>query len=329
MKEELDFDQADLEPVAAAEYTEEDIKTLDPMEHIRRRPGMYIGKLGDGSSYDDGIYVLLKEVLDNAVDEFMMGYGREIVVEIADGAVSVRDFGRGIPLGKLVEVVSTMNTGAKYDNKVFKKSVGLNGVGLKAVNALSSSFIVKAVRDGNAREARFAEGVLQSEEIIESTDERNGTYVRFVPDNTIFPGYSYREEYVEALLRNYTYLNTGLKIVFNGRTYISRRGLLDLLEQRMTQDPLYPIIHLKGDDIEVAITHAKQYGEEYYSFVNGQHTTQGGTHLTAFKEAVSRTMKDFFGRNFEYSDIRNGMVAAEAVKVEAPGFESQTKTKLG
>ena len=329
MIEELDLEPVDEPVVPAVEYTEDDIKTLDPMEHIRRRPGMYIGKLGDGSGSDDGIYVLLKEVLDNAIDEYMMGFGREVEITISEGTVSVRDYGRGVPLGKLVEVASTMNTGAKYDNKAFKKSVGLNGVGIKAVNALSTSFSLKAVRDGKAKEARFAAGVITEQTDIIDSDQPNGTAVTFTPDPTIFIGYAYRDEYVEALLRNYTYLNTGLRIIYNGRSFSSRRGLLDLLNHNMTQEPLYPIIHLKGDDIEVAITHAKQYGEEYYSFVNGQHTTQGGTHLAAFKESVSRTLKEYFGRNFEYGDIRNGIVAAVAVKVEEPVFESQTKTKLG
>ncbi|MGM9872790.1 MAG: DNA topoisomerase IV subunit B [Muribaculaceae bacterium] len=329
MMQELEFDPIEEVTPVGSDYTEEDIQTLDPMEHIRRRPGMYIGKLGDGSGSDDGIYVLLKEVLDNAIDEYMMGFGKEIVIDIADGAVSVRDYGRGVPLGKLVEVASTMNTGAKYDSKAFKKSVGLNGVGLKAVNALSTSFEICSTREGKARRACFAAGVLTSQEDFDAPDERSGTYVHFVPDPSIFTNYVYHDEYVEALLRNYTYLNTGLRIVYNGRSYISRHGLLDLLQQNMIQDPMYPIIHLSGDDIEVAITHARQYGEEYYSFVNGQHTTQGGTHLTAYKDALSRTFKEFFGRNFEPVDIRNGIVAAIAIKVEEPVFESQTKTKLG
>lgn len=330
MSETLNFEGEDSTgAVPSTTYTEDDIRTLDPLEHIRTRPGMYIGKLGDGSSADDGIYVLLKEVVDNAIDEYTMGFGRQIDVTVADGVVSVRDFGRGIPLGKLIACSSTMNTGAKYDSAVFKKSVGLNGVGIKAVNALSSEFEIMAVRDGQSKLARFSVGELQYESDIEASDEQNGTYVRFRPDGSIFTGYEYREEYVEALLRNYTYLNTGLVIMYNGRRLVSREGLLDLLSQSMAKDPLYPIIHLKGTDIEVAITHANQYGEEYYSFVNGQHTTLGGTHLTAFKEAVSRTVKEYFGRSFEYSDIRNGIVAAIAVKVEEPVFESQTKTKLG
>ncbi len=310
-------------------YTEDNIVTLDWREHIRRRPGMYIGKLGDGSNFDDGIYVLLKEVLDNSIDEYMMGYGKQITVDVTETTVAVRDYGRGIPLGKLIEVASKMNTGGKYDSKAFKKSVGLNGVGIKAVNALSSDFIIKSVRDGQARQAVFCEGKLVSEEEQFATDEPNGTYVNFTPDSTIFRDYAYREEYIVPLFKNYTFLNTGLSIIFNGKRYHSRNGLLDLLRENMTKEPLYPIIHLKGEDIEIALTHANQYGEEYYSFVNGQHTTQGGTHLAAFKESVSRTLKDYFGRNFEYSDIRNGMIAAIAIKVEEPVFESQTKTKLG
>ena len=322
-------EETDYQPGTEAIYTEDEIRTLDWKEHIRRRPGMYIGKLGDGTGSDDGIYVLIKEVLDNAVDEYMMGFGKQIIVNIDEHSVVVRDFGRGVPLGKLIDVASKMNTGGKYDSKAFKKSVGLNGVGIKAVNALSTEFEIRSVRDGMGKTARFCCGELVEESEILPTDETNGTYVRFVPDASIFREYAYRQEFIEPLLKNYTYLNTGLKMVFNGKPFVSRNGLLDLLSQVMTQTPLYPIIHLKGDDIEVAITHANQYGEEYYSFVNGQHTTQGGTHLTAFKEAVSRTLKDFFGRNFEYADIRNGMVAAVAIKVEEPVFESQTKTRLG
>lgn len=324
-------EEADSNPNAGAEvaYTEDNIVTLDWREHIRRRPGMYIGKLGDGSNFDDGIYVLLKEVLDNSIDEYMMGYGRQITVDVTETTVTVRDYGRGIPLGKLIEVASKMNTGGKYDSKAFKKSVGLNGVGIKAVNALSSDFIIMSVRDGQARRATFCEGKLINEEEPFATDEPNGTYVNFTPDRTIFRDYAYREEYIVPLFKNYTFLNTGLSIIYNGKRYHSRNGLLDLLRENMTKEPLYPIIHLKGEDIEIALTHANQYGEEYYSFVNGQHTTQGGTHLAAFKESVSRTLKDYFGRNFEYSDIRNGMIAAIAIKVEEPVFESQTKTKLG
>ncbi len=330
MNEELDFEQDDITAPADLIYTEDEIRTLDWKEHIRRRPGMYIGKLGNGEDNDDGIYVLLKEVLDNAVDEYMMGFGRQITVDIIDAReVAVRDYGRGVPLGKLIDVASKMNTGGKYDSKAFKKSVGLNGVGIKAVNALSTEFEIRSVRDGMGKTARFAMGELIEETEILPTDEPNGTFVRFVPDDSIFRNYAFRDDHVETLIKNYTFLNTGLAIVFNGKKFISRHGLLDLLSQVMSHDPLYPIIHLKGDDIEVAITHANQYGEEYYSFVNGQHTTQGGTHLTAFKESVSRTIKDYFGRNFEYSDIRNGMVAAVAIKVEEPVFESQTKTRLG
>ena len=327
MSEELELDAA--KAAVSANYNEDDIRTLDWKEHIRRRPGMYIGKLGDGTNSDDGIYVLLKEVLDNAIDEFMMGFGKQIDVTIEDGTVSVRDFGRGVPLGKVVDVASKMNTGGKYDSKAFKKSVGLNGVGIKAVNALSTFFEIQRVRDGELKHAIFSKGELTEETPVESTDMPNGTLVRFTPDPSIFRDYLYRDEFIEPLLKNYTFLNTGLNIVYNGRRFHSRNGLLDLLRENMTKEPLYPIIHLQGADIEVAITHANQYGEEYYSFVNGQHTTQGGTHLSAFKDAVSRTLKDFFGRNFEYSDIRNGIIAAVAVKVEEPVFESQTKTKLG
>lgn len=312
-----------------AEYSEDDIQTLDWKEHIQRRPGMYIGKLGDGTNSDDGIYVLLKEVLDNSIDEYMMGFGKVIAVDVDAVSATVRDYGRGIPLGKLIDVSSKMNTGAKYDSAAFKKSVGLNGVGIKAVNALSTSFEITAFRDGKCKRALYSMGSLIEESEIEDTDEPNGTLVRFTPSSDIFKGYAFREEFIIPLLKNYTFLNTGLAINFNGTRYLSRHGLLDLLKENMTQTPLYPIIHLKGQDIEVAITHVNQYGEEYYSFVNGQHTTQGGTHLSAFKEAVSRTVKDYFNRNFEYSDIRNGMVAAVAVKVEEPVFESQTKTRLG
>lgn len=317
--------------VQAEAYGEDTIRTLDWKEHIRLRPGMYIGKLGDGTDSDDGIYVLVKEVLDNAIDEFMMGFGRRIDVRLdcESGTVSVRDFGRGVPLGKIVDVSSKMNTGAKYDSKVFKKSVGLNGVGIKAVNALSTTFTITSHRDGMMRTAVYDRGTLVSESADLTTDEPNGTFVEFTPDPDIFRGYAFSEEYIVTLIRNYTYLNTGLVITLNDKRFVSRNGLLDLLKASMTKDPLYPVIHLKGDDIEVAITHANQYGEEYYSFVNGQHTTQGGTHLAAFKEAASRTIKEHFGRNFEYSDIRNGMIAAVSVKVEEPVFESQTKTKLG
>ena len=316
-------------PEIPVDYAEEDIKTLDWREHIRLRPGMYIGKLGDGSYNDDGIYVLLKEVLDNAIDEYMMGYGKQITVDLDGSTVKVRDHGRGIPLGKLVDVASKMNTGAKYDSKAFKKSVGLNGVGIKAVNALSDSFVICSHRDGMMRTATFARGELLEVTPEIPTEEPNGTFVQFTPDGTIFRDFSYNQEFIVTLLRNYTYLNTGLAIYFNGKRFLSRNGLLDLLKANMTKEPLYPVIHLKGEDIEVAITHANQYGEEYYSFVNGQHTTQGGTHLAAFKESVSRTIKDYFSRSFDYSDIRNGMIAAISIKVEEPVFESQTKTKLG
>ena len=313
-----------------ANYTEDDIKTLVWNEHMRARPGMYIGKLGDGSTADDGIYVLLKEVLDNSIDEYMMGFGKQIDVNVSETSVTVRDYGRGIPLGCVIDVVSKINTGAKYDTKAFKKSIGLNGVGVKAVNALSCDFTVRSVRDGKMKQARFKGGELLDESEIADTDQPNGTYVEFIPDPTIFTGYRYREEFITPLLKNYTYLNTGLTINFNGQKFHSRHGLLDLLTDKMTNDPRYPIIQLKSDDIEVAITHAPQYGEEYYTFVNGQHTTQGGTHLTAFKEAVSRTIKEFIGKTqYEYSDIRNGIVAAVSIKVEEPVFESQTKTKLG
>ena len=311
------------------EYGSDVIKTLDWKEHIRRRPGMYIGKLGDGSHADDGIYVLLKEVLDNALDEHMMGFGKQIVVEISSEVVSVRDYGRGIPLDKVKDVSSKMNTGGKYDSKAFTKSVGLNGVGIKAVNALSSSFFIQSYRDGMSNSVSYACGEVVSESGLTPTDEPNGTLVQFSPDGTIFKNYAYREELIEPLLKNYVFLNTGLTILLNGRKFHSRNGLVDLLNEYMTTEPLYPIIHLSGADIEVVITHSNQYGEEYYSFVNGQHTTQGGTHLTAFREAATRTIKEFYAKNFEYTDIRNGMVAAISIKVEEPVFESQTKTKLG
>ncbi|MEA4995041.1 MAG: DNA topoisomerase IV subunit B [Petrimonas sp.] len=310
-------------------YQEDDIVTLDWQEHVRRRPGMYIGKLGDGSSADDGIYVLLKEVLDNSIDEYMMGYGKIIKVTIDEKVVTVRDHGRGIPLGKLKDASSKMNTGAKYDSKAFKKSVGLNGVGIKAVNALSSEFFIESYREKQSRSVLYERGMVKDESPLELFDEEDGTLVRFTPDEDIFGEYQYREDYIEPLLKNYVYLNTGLTIVFNGKKYFSKNGLEDLLNENLTSDNLYPIIHLNGEDIEIAITHTSQYGEEYYSFVNGQHTTQGGTHLTAFREATARTIKEFFAKNMDYSDIRNGMVAAISVKVEEPVFESQTKTKLG
>lgn len=322
----LDFDA---QPKVEATYTEDQIKTLEWREHIRLRPGMYIGKLGDGSKSDDGIYVLIKEVVDNAIDEYMMGYGRRIAIDVDETTVSVRDYGRGIPLGSLVDVASKINTGGKYDDVAFKKSIGLNGVGIKAVNALSSSFIIQTNRDGVARRAEFGRAVLLSESEDFPTDEPNGTFVSFTPDPDLFKGYAFNTEFILTMVKNYTYLNTGLEILLNGKRHFSRNGLLDLLKANLTKEPLYPIIHLKGTDIEIAISHANQYGEEYYSFVNGQFTTQGGTHLAAFKEAVSRTIKDYFAKNFEYSDIRTGMVAAIAIKVQDPEFESQTKTKLG
>ena len=310
-------------------YNEDDIRTLDWMEHIRRRPGMYIGKLGDGSYADDGIYVLLKEVLDNSIDEYMMGYGKSIEVTVEEGAVSVRDYGRGVPLGKVIDVSSKMNTGAKYDSKAFKKSVGLNGVGIKAVNALSSYFLITSHRDGECKRVEYSKAVVTEESDIMPTSEANGTLVYFVPDKEIFREYEYKSEFIESLLKNYVFLNSGLSIIYNGKKFHSKNGLVDLLNENMTTDPLYPIIHLQGEDIEVVITHSNQYGEEYYSFVNGQHTTQGGTHLSSFREAVSRVIKEFYSKNFDYSDIRSGIVAAISIKVEEPVFESQTKTKLG
>lgn len=326
MAEDLDFEQAS----TAADYTSDDIKTLDWKEHIRKRPGMYIGKLGDGSHSDDGIYVILKEVIDNSIDEFAMGFGKQIVVNITDdGTVEVRDYGRGIPLESVVDVSSKMNTGAKYDSDAFKKSVGLNGVGMKATNALSTYFEISSCRNGEKKKVCYSRGEITDDCPICPTDEENGTYVKFVPDKDIFLNYKYNDEFVETMMKNYSFLNTGLTIVYNGRRIHSRNGLVDLLRENMTNDPLYPIMHFTGTDIEVVITHANQYGEEYYSFVNGQHTNQGGTHLSAFREAVSRTIKEFYGKNFEYSDIRNGMVAAISIKVQEPVFESQTKTKLG
>ena len=310
-------------------YNEDDIRTLDWMEHIRRRPGMYIGKLGDGSYADDGIYVLLKEVLDNSIDEYMMGYGKSIEVTVEEGAVSVRDYGRGVPLGKVIDVSSKMNTGAKYDSKAFKKSVGLNGVGIKAVNALSSYFLITSHRDGECKRVEYSKAVVTEESDIMPTSEANGTLVYFVPDKEIFREYEYKSEFIESLLKNYVFLNSGLSIIYNGKKFHSKNGLVDLLNENMTTDPLYPIIHLQGEDIEVVITHSNQYGEEYYSFVKGQHTTQGGTHLSSFREAVSRVIKEFYSKNFDYSDIRSGIVAAISIKVEEPVFESQTKTKLG
>ena len=313
------------------QYNEDNIRSLDWKEHIRMRPGMYIGKLGDGSSPDDGIYILLKEVLDNSIDEFVMGAGKTIDIKIDEGKVSVRDYGRGIPLGKVVDVVSKMNTGGKYDSRAFKKSVGLNGVGTKAVNALSASFFVASTRDGQRKTALFNQGVIEENEPPSSSSQRNGTQVSFVPDETIFKKFRYRNEYVAKMLKNYVYLNPGLTIVFNGEKYVSKNGLKDLLEDNNnTEDFLYPVIHLKGDDIEAAITHSRtQYNEEYHSFVNGQHTTQGGTHQTAFREALVKTIREFYGRQFDPSDIRKSIISAISIKVMEPVFESQTKTKLG
>ena len=311
------------------QYTDDSIRHLSDMEHIRTRPGMYIGRLGDGSIAEDGIYVLLKEVVDNSIDEFRMNMGKRIEVDMEDHLrVSVRDYGRGIPQGKLVEAVSVLNTGGKYDSKAFKKSVGLNGVGIKAVNALSLHFEVKSFRDGKVRHLTFERGELQSD-TTEDTEDENGTYIFFEPDATLFKNYSFHDDFIETMLRNYTYLNTGLAIMYNGRRILSRNGLEDLLNDTMTNDGIYPIIHLKGEDIEIAFTHTNQYGEEYHSFVNGQHTTQGGTHQSAFKEHIAKTIKEFFGKNFEYTDIRNGLVGAIAINVEEPMFESQTKIKLG
>ena len=317
--------------MAQTQYTEENIRSLDWKEHIRMRPGMYIGKLGDGSSHDDGIYILLKEVIDNCIDEFVMGAGKTIDISIQGDKVIVRDYGRGIPLGKLVDVVSKMNTGGKYDTRAFKKSVGLNGVGTKAVNALSAYFRVESTRDGKSKSAEFALGELTNEELLDETSRRRGTKVTFTPDESIFKKYKYRKEYVEQMLKNYVYLNRGLTIVFNGEKFYSDNGLKDLLtDYNNPDDMLYPIIHLKGSDIEIALTHSKtQYSEEYHSFVNGQHTTQGGTHQSAFREAIVRTIRDFYGKNYESSDIRKSVIAAISIKVMEPVFESQTKTKLG
>ncbi|MDR1517718.1 MAG: type IIA DNA topoisomerase subunit B [Dysgonamonadaceae bacterium] len=310
-------------------YIEDSIRTLEWQEHIRLRPGMYIGKLGDGASPDDGIYVLLKEVLDNSIDEYMMGFGKTIEVRIEDESVSVHDFGRGVPLGKVKDVSSKMNTGAKYDSKAFKKSVGLNGVGIKAVNALSSRFFIESFRDKQSKSVVYERGIVIEDGELKTSPENNGTLVKFTPDHEIFGDYHYRDEFIVPLLKNYVFLNVGLTIVFNGQKFFSKNGLEDLLNENLTSEILYPIIHLYGEDIEIAITHTNQYGEEYYSFVNGQHTTQGGTHLSAFREASARVIKEFYNRNFEYSDIRNGIVAAISIKVEEPVFESQTKTKLG
>ena len=310
-------------------YDEGSIKTLDWQEHIRKRPGMYIGKLGDGSAADDGIYVLLKEVVDNSIDEFMMGNGKKIEVHVSDELVTVRDFGRGIPLGKLLDVASKMNTGAKYDSEVFKKSVGLNGVGIKAVNALSSHFLIKSFREGEVKEISFGRGLVNEEQKVTTTDQVNGTFVAFTPDLQIFKSYHYIDDFVINMMKTYSFLNAGLVMEFNGEKFHSKNGLRDLLEEYQESESLYPVIHLKGPDIEVAITHGNQYGEDYYSFVNGQHTTQGGSHLLAFREAIVKTIRDYYKKDFDPSDIRASIVAAISIKVEEPVFESQTKTKLG
>ena len=310
-------------------YSEDSIKTLDWKEHIRRRPGMYIGKLGDGTSPDDGIYILIKEVLDNSIDEYMMGNGKHIDLTITDEFVTIRDYGRGIPLGKVKDVVSKMNTGAKYDSKVFKKTVGLNGVGTKAVNALSEKFIISSYREGEVKTVEFSRGEVVNDSKIIKTEEGNGTKVIFYPDKEIFNNYVYNFEYIETMCRNYVYLNTGLTLLLNEQKFISRHGLLDLLNENMSGEGLYPIIHFVDDDIEIALTHGNQYGEEYYTFVNGQHTTQGGTHLIAFREAIVKTVREFYNKSFDASDIRTSVVGAISIKVEEPVFESQTKTKLG
>ncbi len=310
-------------------YSEEHIKTLEWQDHIRLRPGMYIGKLGDGSSQDDGIYVLLKEVMDNSIDEFMMGFGKKIDVSINGQEVRVRDYGRGIPLGKVTEAVSRMNTGAKYDSKAFKKSVGLNGVGVKAVNALSSRFVIKSVRDGQVKVSEFEQGLTIKDHPVVPTTEENGVEVVFRPDEELFGNYFFISEYVDTMLKNYVYLNSGLVINFNGNKFLSRNGLVDLLNENMSKEGLYPIIHLSGEDIEIAFTHGLQYGEDYYSFVNGQNTTQGGSHLLAFRESVVKTIRDFYKKDYDPSDIRSSIIAAISIKVEEPIFESQTKTKLG
>lgn len=319
----------EIEVTGTTTYGDSNIVTLEGLEHVRRRPGMYIGKLGDGSHSDDGIYVLLKEVIDNSIDEYRMGYGKTIDVTVENGIVQIRDHGRGIPLNSMVRAVSVMNTGGKFDSQAFKKSVGLNGVGTKAVNALSTNFLIESFRDGNGRKALFEKGKLVSEEEIPNPKKETGTFISFEPDNEMFPSYVYNEEFIETMLRNFSYLNTGLTINFNGKKIFSKNGLTDLLNENLTSEALYPIIHLKNGDIEIAITHTDQYGEEYYSFVNGQHTTQGGTHQSAFREAIGRTIKEFYNRNMELADIRNGVVAAIAIGVEEPVFESQTKTKLG
>ena len=312
------------------EYTEDSIKSLDWKEHIRLRPGMYIGKLGDGSSPDDGIYVLVKEVLDNCIDEYTMGYGKNVELTVEGKEVTIRDFGRGIPLGKVVDVVSKINTGAKYDSKVFQKSVGLNGVGTKAVNALSYRFKVTAFREGKEKTAEFERGVLIKEYKESKTDQQNGTLVTFIPDETVFRNFKFHPEFLEGQIWNYCFLNAGLRIIFNGKSFVSKNGLLDLLQRKTNEDEIrYPVIHLKGDDIEVAFTHNNDYGEDIYSFVNGQHTTQGGTHQQAFREAFVKTIREFYKKDYDASDVRTGIVAAVSVRVVEPVFESQTKTKLG
>jgi topoisomerase-4 subunit B len=315
--------------MAENQYTEDNIRSLDWKEHIRLRPGMYIGKLGDGAAADDGIYILVKEVVDNCIDEFVMGNGKRVDIKVKDGKVTVRDYGRGIPLGKVIDCVSQINTGGKYDSKAFKKSVGLNGVGTKAVNALSSHFMVYSVRDGEKKQASFVRGELVEDAKVVKTDEQNGTYVEFIPDDTIFKKYAFKTAYLDKMMWNYCYLNRGLAMYYNGEKFQSKDGLKDLLENNMDGDPLYPIIHIEDEDIEVAFTHGKTYGEDYYSFVNGQHTTQGGTHQSAFRESVAKVIRDFYNKNYEASDIRQSIVAAIAVKVIEPVFESQTKTKLG
>ena len=315
--------------MAENQYTEDNIRSLDWKEHIRLRPGMYIGKLGDGAAADDGIYILVNEVVDNCIDEFVMGNGKRVDIKVKDGKVTVRDYGRGIPLGKVIDCVSQINTGGKYDSKAFKKSVGLNGVGTKAVNALSSHFMVYSVRDGEKKQASFVRGELVEDAKVVKTDEQNGTYVEFIPDDTIFKKYAFKTAYLDKMMWNYCYLNRGLAMYYNGEKFQSKDGLKDLLENNMDGDPLYPIIHIEDEDIEVAFTHGKTYGEDYYSFVNGQHTTQGGTHQSAFRESVAKVIRDFYNKNYEASDIRQSIVAAIAVKVIEPVFESQTKTKLG
>ena len=311
-------------------YTENEIRSLDWREHIRLRPGMYIGKLGDGASPDDGIYILIKEIIDNSIDEYVMGNGKKIEIKVSDHKVVVRDYGRGIPLGKVIDCVSKINTGGKYDSKAFQKSVGLNGVGTKATNALSSHFRVQSIRDGRTKIAEFERGILVNDQKEEATNEKNGTIITFVPDDTIFRNYHYRPEFLEEQIWNYAYLNAGLALHFNDSVYMSKNGLLDLLQRKSNAEAIrYPIIHLKGEDVELAMTHENQYGEEYYSFVNGQHTTQGGTHLQAFREALVKTVRDFYKKDFDVADIRASIIAAISVRVQEPVFESQTKTKLG